>query len=118
MYRKSNEPIWWSLFAAGGVIAALIIPALILVTGIIIPYVNSGMRQQVNYQTVIPLVSSVVGRIFLFVVISLPLFHWAHRLRYTLADLGVHGARTFIAVFCYGSAIMGALVAAWLVLTL
>ena len=32
--RRSNEPVFWALFGAGGVIAALAFPALVLVTGL------------------------------------------------------------------------------------
>ena len=31
---KSNEPFWWALFGAGGMVAALFLPATVLVTGI------------------------------------------------------------------------------------
>ena len=34
---KSNEPIWWSLFSAGGVVAALLVPVRIFLTGIAWP---------------------------------------------------------------------------------
>jgi fumarate reductase subunit D len=51
-------------------------------------------------------------------VISLPLFHWAHRFRYILEDLGGKPLRSIIAVACYGSAMVGTLLAAVLVLRL
>ena len=35
--KKSNEPIWWSLFSAGGMIAAMVFPILIIITGFLIP---------------------------------------------------------------------------------
>ena len=34
---KSNEPIWWSLFAAGGMVAALLVPITVILTGIAVP---------------------------------------------------------------------------------
>jgi len=43
----------------------------------------------------------------LFVLIALPLYHWAHRFRFVLEDLGLHGLRMPLAVLCYGSAILG-----------
>ena len=39
---KSNEPIWWSLFSAGGMVAAMIFPILIIITGILIPFGLAG----------------------------------------------------------------------------
>ena len=35
--KRSHEPIFWSLFGAGGVLSALIAPILIFITGIITP---------------------------------------------------------------------------------
>ena len=35
--RRSNEPLFWSLFSAGGMLAALLAPALIIVTGFLVP---------------------------------------------------------------------------------
>lgn len=108
---RSNEPIWWAPFIAGGGMAAMFLPALIFVTGIAVPvgWVNS--MQLANA------VTHILGRLFLFVLISLCLVHWAHRFRFTLLDLGVHGSRKLIASLCYGTAIVGTLLAAWLVLT-
>src|SRR5438477_250404 len=53
-----------------------------------------------------------LGRLFLFVVISLPLFHWAHRFRFTLVDLGLKALKGPIAILCYGAAMAGTLIAA------
>jgi fumarate reductase subunit D len=50
------------------------------------------------------------------VLISLPLFHWAHRFRFTLVDLGLKAAKGPIAIFCYGSALAGTVIAAFVLL--
>ena len=34
---RSNKPILWLPFAAGGLVAALIIPILIFITGVLVP---------------------------------------------------------------------------------
>jgi fumarate reductase subunit D len=101
---KSNEPIWWSLFSAGGVVAALLIPIHIFLTGIawtlgLLP------EQALEYSRVQALLSHPIARLYCLVLISLPLFHWAHRFRFTLLDLGLHGGKTLVAVLCYGAAI-------------
>ena len=114
---KSNEPIWWSLFFAGAGVGAMFVPALIFITGIALPFVNMKMVQSVNpvpTSRLYTLTDSWPGAIFLFLVISLSLFHWAHRFRYTLADLGVHCCPGLIAVLCYGSAITGTAVTGYL----
>ncbi len=49
----------------------------------------------------------------------MPLFHWAHRFRFTLYDgLQLKHLHTLIAVFCYGSAILMTIVTGYTLLTL
>jgi fumarate reductase subunit D len=107
---KSNEPFWWALFGAGGMVAALLIPITVLLTSI---GVASGMITEEGLKN---LLGNGLVRLYLFVVISLPLFHWAHRFRFTLVDLGLKSVSGLIAVLCYGSAIAGAVLAALLTL--
>jgi fumarate reductase subunit D len=53
-------------------------------------------------------------RLYFFVFVSLPLFHWAHRFRYTLYDgLKLKHLTLPIVVFTYGSALAGTLAAAY-----
>ena len=35
--KRSNKPIFWSLFGAGGMLSALAGPALVFITGIAVP---------------------------------------------------------------------------------
>ena len=53
----------------------------------------------------------------LFVLCTLSLFHWAHRFRYTLYDgLQIKHLNEVINLFCYGGAVVGSVVAAYLML--
>ena len=115
---KSNEPIWWSLFGLGGVVAALLTPAFIIVTGLVLPNLDPTRSDAASYDHIVALARSLPGRIVLFAVISLPLFHLAHRFRYTLIDLGLHGARALVAALCYGAAIAGTAYALYLAVTI
>ena len=108
---KSNEPIWWSLFSAGGVVAAFLVPVLILITGIAWP-LGLLPGDALQFAKMQALLSHPLTRVFCFVLISLPLFHWAHRFRFTLVDLGLKSMHTLIAVLCYGAAIAGTIAAA------
>ena len=108
---KSNEPIWWSLFSAGGVVAALLIPIHILLLGLAGP-LGLLPAGALTYEKMAGLVSHPIVRLYCFVLISLPLFHWAHRFRFTLFDLGIRGIDMLLAVVCYGTAIAGTLMAA------
>ena len=35
--RRSDEPIYWGLFGAGGVVTAMLLPIVVLITGILVP---------------------------------------------------------------------------------
>ncbi|HYT06841.1 MAG TPA: fumarate reductase subunit FrdD [Rugosimonospora sp.] len=108
---KSNEPIWWSLFSAGGVVAAFLVPVLILITGIAWP-LGLLPGDALQFARMQALLSHPLTRVFCFVLISLPLFHWAHRFRFTLIDVGLKSIHTLVAVLCYGAAIAGTIAAA------
>jgi fumarate reductase subunit D len=103
---RSNEPFWWVPFMAGAGVAAYLMPITILITSV---GVARGWLDETGLRN---LLANPFVRVFLFVLIFLPLFHAAHRLRFILIDLGLKAARDFIAVLCYGSAIVSTLVAA------
>lgn len=110
-YRPSrSEPVFWSLFGAGGVVAAFFAPVLIFLVGLALPLrwisVDAFAHSRVASLMAQPLV-----RLFVFVVVALPLWHWAHRFRFALFDLGLKRARGLVAVLCYGCAAAGTLLA-------
>ena len=108
---KSNEPIWWSLFSAGGMVAAMVLPILIVITGILVPLGVAG-SEPLHFERIHAAVSRPATKLVLFVVISLPLFHWAHRFRFTLVDVGLKSMSTLISILCYGVAIAGTIASA------
>jgi len=91
---RSNEPIWWSLFSAGGVVAAFFLPVTILITGIVVP---AGWLKAEELRE---LVGHPLTRLYLFVLISLPMFHWAHRFRYVAVDLGFISKKIRASIWC------------------
>ena len=107
------EPLWWALFMAGAGVAAMFLPAHILVNGLLIPLGVVSREAEANWLAT--LVLNPIVRLYLLVLVALPLFHWAHRFRYFLFDLGLHGARMPLAVLCYGAAIVGTI---WAIFTL
>jgi|SRR5712692_9743404 len=111
MAKRSNEPFLWALFSAGGVAAAFLIPILLFLYGLAFPL---GWLEPPTYQRTLALVSLPLGRLVLFVLCSLSLFHWAHRFRYTLYDgLQVKHLDGVIFVFCYGGAAVGTALAGY-----
>jgi fumarate reductase subunit D len=114
--KASNEPFFWLLFSAGGVVAAILIPIQLFLFGLAFPL---GWFPQPSYQHLMALLGSVWVRLYLFVMCSLPLFHWAHRFRFTLYDgLQVKHLNEVIFAFCYGGALLGTIVAAYLLWTI
>jgi fumarate reductase subunit D len=108
---------WWFMFANGGGLAALVLPVHIFVQGIlgplgIVPVVDR------HYDTWISILGNPIVKLYLLVLIALPFFHFAHRLRYLLVDLGVPAAKGVPAqVLFYGGAVTVTLVAVWVLLT-
>ena len=112
MGRRSNEPFLWMLFSAGGVVAAMVIPVHLILFGVAFPL---GWLDAPSYQSLVTLARHPITRLYLFVLCSLPLFHWAHRFRYTLYDgLQIKHLNELINTFCYGGAILGTVLAAYL----
>ena len=116
MARQSNEAFFWMLFSAGGVIAAILIPVHLFLFGLAFPL---GWLPAPSYEHLMALVRAPLVRIYLFGLCSLPLFHWAHRFRYTLYDgLKVKHLNEVIFTFCYGGAVAGTVLAAYLLWTI
>lgn len=105
---------WWFMFAQGGVIAAVLLPVHIALQGILGPL---GVLAVAEPDRVNVLANPIV-KLYLLVLIAVPFFHFAHRLRYLLVDLGVPAAKTVPAqALFYGGAILVTLVTIWVLLT-
>jgi fumarate reductase subunit D len=112
MQRRRMEPFLWSLFSSGGVVAAFLIPVHLLLFGIAFPL---GWLEAPGYEKMLALARHPAARVYLFILCSLPLFHWAHRFRYTLYDgLQIKHLNELINSFCYGGAVVGTVVAGYL----
>jgi fumarate reductase subunit D len=112
--KRSNKPIFWSLFGAGGMLSALVGPALIFVTGIAVP---AGLmsRNAMSYERVLALAHHPAGKLALLAVIGLFLFHGCHRAYHCLHDFGIHVGAGLKAAF-HGFAFAGSVVTAVLLL--
>jgi len=103
-------PFLWLLFSAGGTVAALLFPAHLFLTGLAFPL---GWLEPPSHEALLTLLRHPVTRLYLLALISLPLFHGAHRFRYTLYDgLQLKHLTVLIAVLCYGTALAGTALAA------
>ena len=91
--------------------AALLFPIHLFLTGLAFPL---GWLDPPSYDFVLRMMRHPLTRLYFFLLISLPLFHWAHRFRYTLYDgLQIKHLTLLIVTICYGSALVGTAVAAY-----
>jgi fumarate reductase subunit D len=106
--RRRVEPLVWLVFSAGGVLAAVLLPSLVLLFGLAFPL---GWLDPPDHDHLLSLVGHPVTVVVLLGAVVLLLVHSAHRFRYTLYDgLQIKQRRT-VAVLCYGAAVVGSLAA-------
>jgi fumarate reductase subunit D len=105
---RSNKPIVWGPFAAGGTLTAFLTPALILLT------LLAGLGQLpdlLSYERLHAFMGHGLVKLATVVVVFLSLWSAAHRLRITCYDLGVR-ADLPVATVVYAVALMGTFAAA------
>jgi fumarate reductase subunit D len=111
MTRRSNAPVFWLLFGAGGLLSALLGSALVIVTGLAVPLGWPLPADLLSYPRLLAFAQHGLGKAFLFGVVALFAWHAVHRIFHSLHDLGIpNGMPAKLA--CYGSALVITLVAA------
>ena len=114
MAKRTIEPLLWLLFSAGGVVAALLVPVLLFLFGVAFPL---DWISPPDYAHLLAVLRNPITRLVLLGLCVLALFHWAHRFRYTLHDgLRLGHLDEVISLSCYGGALVGSAVAAYLLL--
>src|SRR5262245_65557615 len=83
MTKRRVEPILWLLFSGGGLVAAFMIPVLLLIFGVLIPL---ELVPRPSFEHLLAVVRNPLTRLVLIGVCVLSLFHWAHRFKYTVSD--------------------------------
>jgi fumarate reductase subunit D len=82
----AKKSVVWGLFAAGGTVTAFLYPALIALFLLVATgHVPDGLQ----FDSFHAFAAGWFGKIVLFFVISLSLWHAAHRLRVVFHDFGV-----------------------------
>jgi fumarate reductase subunit D len=113
--RTTVEPFVWLLFSAGGVVAALVLPVLLVLFGVAIPL---GWVDAPDHGHMLAVLRNPLTRLGLLGICALALVHAAHRLRFTLEHaFQLRRADTIIATVCYGGALAGTIAAAYLLLS-
>ena len=112
MAKRTIEPLLWMLFSAGGLLAALLVPILLFMFGLVFPL---GWLSPPGHEYLLSVLRHPLTRVVLFFLCMLSLLHWAHRFRYTLYDgLQIKHLNELINAMCYGGAIAGSIVAGYL----
>ena len=109
--KRSNAPILWALFGAGGMLAELIAPMLVFISGIAVPTGFLLPADTLSYDRMLVLARNGFGKLALLVVVSLFLFHGGLRMYHSLHHLGLH-TRTGTKVVIFGIAMLATIVAA------
>ena len=114
--KRSHDPIFWALFGAGGMLSALIGAALVFVTGIGVPLAILVSPDLMQYQHMLEFAHHWLGKVIMFAVIALFLWHAALRIFHLLHDFGIRtgaGAK----LVCFGLPLLCTLAAmVWLLI--
>jgi fumarate reductase subunit D len=115
--KRSNAPIFWGLFGAGGMLSALFVPMMIFITGIAIPLGILLPADTMSYPKMLAFAQNFIGKGFIFAIISLSLWFAVHRVYHSLHEFGIHagmGAK----LLCYGVAFVSTVISAIVLLGL
>jgi fumarate reductase subunit D len=102
--KRSDEPIWWSLFGAGGTWFAMVTPVTILILGILVP-LGLFSPETLSYVRVCNFATSWIGGIFIVLTLALPMWHAMHRIHHMMHDFKFHTGNLG-KVACYGLAFL------------
>jgi len=105
---RSNKPIVWAPFAAGGTLTAFLTPVLILIT---LLAELGHVPEALTYDALRGFAGHWLAKLALVAVVFLSLWSAAHRLRITLYDLGVR-ADSWVAAAVYSAAGLASVAAA------
>jgi fumarate reductase subunit D len=112
----SRELVFWALFSAGGMVAAFLIPINVAILGIA-SAAGWLPDDALSFERVLGLVRHPLVKVYLGVLVVMPLYHWAHRFRFAVHhQLGVHGWKRLVATLCYGTAVVGTALTVWVLL--
>jgi fumarate reductase subunit D len=105
----AKKDVVWGLFAAGGTLTAFIYPALIALFLLI---ATGNVPDGLQFDQIHTFAASWIGKVVLFVVLFLSVWHAAHRLRVVLHDFGIR-KDALVANAVYTKSTIGTVLAAF-----
>jgi fumarate reductase subunit D len=113
MNRPTNEAFWWGLFSAGGVLAAIFVPVLMVITGFVLPNrFDPDKGRLLQYDALASVLDFWLFKIVLLGIIMLIAVHCAHRMRHIVMDIMGRPWDMLLRFVCYGGALVLTLVTA------
>jgi fumarate reductase subunit D len=116
------EPLLWGLFSLGGFLTAFLLPVTILVISFFVP-LGVWPSSRIGYawlqgamNPAAPNFQGLIVRLFFLVVIAGSFLHGAHRFTYMVGEATGHRGEKAVSAVCHGLAVVGSLVALYLVL--
>ena len=109
--KRTKAPIFWLLFGAGGMLSALFGPALIVITGFMLPRGWGVPPDFADYNHVLAFAQNPLAKLVLLAVIVLFFWHGAERIYLTLKDMRA-GPLLVLRLLTYGVAAVLTLVTA------
>ena len=115
--KRSVAPVFWLLFGAGGMLSALFGPALIILTGFMIPHGWGLPANFGDFPHMLAFACHPIGKLVVLVVIALFFWHGAERMFLTLKDMRA-GKPLVLRLMTYGVAGVLTLVTASILLAI
>ena len=101
--KRSFAPVFWLLFGAGGMLSALFGPALIILTGFMIPHGWGLPADFGDFPHALAFARHPIGKLVALAVIALFFWHGAERMFLTLKDMRA-GKLLLLRLMTYGAA--------------
>ncbi|WP_406022667.1 fumarate reductase subunit FrdD [Succinivibrio sp.] len=102
---RSDEPMYWLLFGAGGMVASMVLPAIMVVliaAGYTSDDLNSGV---LNLNQVHNIFSNWLLSLIVFGVVFLLSFYALHRMHHSSHDFGIHSKLTWYIAYGLAAAV-------------
>lgn len=96
----------WAGFSLGGIVAAFVLPALIIITNLAVPF-GIVSPEKLEYARVVSKLSNPLAKLFIFVILVASLYHAAYRLQSVLQEITLEKLGVASSIIAYGLLALG-----------